>query len=158
MNKNKYINVFLLTFLIMNIGMFFVAPLRVTGYSMEPTISNNSIVLVYKYHLRNYQPKINDIVMIDSRELVESDDRIIKRVIAIEGDTVEFKNNDIYVNNVLVAEDYIIKNEEYFDWKFTVGEGEVFVLGDNRDISFDSRYFGSIDYRSDVIGKVIFHF
>lgn len=84
----------------------------------------------------------------------------IKRVIGVEGDRVEIKNNAVYINGELLQEDYIQKNvitkEKYFN-DVIVPKGMVYVLGDNRNNSTDSRTFGCIPLDK-VEGKVTFRY
>lgn len=85
----------------------------------------------------------------------------IKRVVATAGDTLEIKNKQLYVNDVLVEdEEYAVYKEPYFRYerdnysKITIPENKVFVLGDNRDNSHDSRFWGYVDL-SAVRGKAL---
>ena len=82
---------------------------------------------------------------------------IIKRVVGIGGDHIEIKDNELYLNGELLEEDYIngaMINSE--DMVVDVPEGKVFVMGDNRNNSLDSRKLGYFDFDEDVIGRVFF--
>ena len=82
---------------------------------------------------------------------------IIKRVVGIGGDHIEIKDNQLYLNGELLQEDYIngaMINSE--DMVVDVPEGKVFVMGDNRNNSLDSRKLGYFDFDEDVIGRVFF--
>ena len=82
---------------------------------------------------------------------------IIKRVVGIGGDHIEIKDNELYLNGELLEEDYIngaMINSE--DMLVDVPEGKVFVMGDNRNNSLDSRKLGYFDFDEDVIGRVFF--
>ena len=78
---------------------------------------------------------------------------VIKRVVAISGDTIECKNNAVYVDDKEVEEPYIKGKTSNFD-KITVPKGCVFVMGDNRENSLDSREVGCIPLKK-VLGKVV---
>lgn len=87
----------------------------------------------------------------------------IKRVIGVSGDTIEFSGNSVYRNGELLEEDYINKAEaanyedtrnRYANTSITLEEGYVFVMGDNRNNSKDSRMMGPVDVRA-IVGKVI---
>ena len=98
------------------------------------------------------EPERGDIVVFKFPE--DSSKDFIKRVVGIEGDTVEIRNKKVYVNGVLQQNDHAIhldphiqmldKNRDNFG-PVTVPEGSVFVMGDNRDYSYDSRFWGFVD-------------
>ena len=125
----------------------------VNGTSMEPTLINTDWVIVTNMF---YTPKVGDIVIIGPGEGHE--EPLVKRVIATEGQTlkIDFENGEIYVDGVLLNEDYIQGQTIEGDAVIPeiIPEGKVFVLGDNRTVSLDSRYqkVGLIDALS-IIGK-----
>ncbi len=130
---------------------------NVDGTSMKPTLQNKDKVVVSTV---GYEAKRGDIVVISSTDGLK--DPIIKRIIAVGGDTVDinFTTGVVTVNGT--EEDY--SNEltsQQFDIAFpiTVPEGTVFVLGDNRGNSLDSRStrVGCVDERL-IVGKVLFRF
>lgn len=126
----------------------------VDGSSMTPTLRNGQMVAVNKlaYNLLG-EPDYGDVVVFYS----DSGRELIKRVIALAGDTVSIVNGQLYVNGELVVEDYVdFKMAENYG-PVEVLPGEVFVLGDNRRPagSYDSRNFGSIQLRK-VIGRADF--
>jgi signal peptidase I len=144
---------------------FIFSPYTVHGESMMPTIQNDNRVLV---------SKLSDIDRFDTIvfDAPDSDDRYIKRVIGLPGDTVEMKNDTLYVNGKAYSEDYlnsVAKQEsisQHWTEDFTleektgkkvVPEGYVFVLGDNRPISKDSRIFGLLSMKS-IQGQAVFRF
>ena len=109
-----------------------------------------------------YQPHNNDIVVISHGAVYEKP--IIKRVIATEGQTLQldYENDKIIVDGIEISEPYIkgtTFSNRYGDYQVpeVIPEGKIFVLGDNRQISLDSRYvdIGLIDVK-DVIGKAQF--
>ena len=85
----------------------------------------------------------------------------MKRLIGLPGDEIDILNNQLYINNKIIKEKYIYDDGDtrIFSGEFSVPNNEYFVLGDNRNISFDSRYW---DYpyvkKEDIVGKVIFNF
>lgn len=142
---------------------FFFRIVGVGGVSMENTLNagvvyeNQFVDRVIITHL-NYTPAHGDIVVLYSKGLRES---VIKRVIAVGGDTVniDFDRHIVYVNGKALSEPYIREpTAERGDVRFpvTVPAGHVFVMGDNRNDSYDSRYqaVGMIDNR-DIIGKAV---
>lgn len=128
----------------------------VDGTSMEPTLINTDKVVVTNLF---YTPNNGDVVVISHGE--EYDKPLVKRVIATEGQTlkIDFDSNQIYVDGNLIDEPYIqgetIKGN--IDIPEVIPEDKVFVLGDNRPVSLDSRYHevGLIDENS-IIGKAQF--
>lgn len=123
----------------------------VKGDSMEPTLKNGQTVLLQK---TNKNIKQYDIVFAHSKEL-ETD--IVKRVIAVEGDKVELRGTDIYVNGKATKTSFCKANTNaVYAKEIVVPKGYVYVVGDNRDNSTDSRKLGSIKL-DDVFGKALFH-
>ena len=128
----------------------------VDGISMEPTLINTDKVIISNLF---YTPNNGDVVVISHGE--EYDKPLIKRVIATEGQSIsiDFENNKVYVEGQLLDEPYIQGDTIQGDAEIpeVVPEGKVFVLGDNRARSLDSRYLkvGLIDETS-IIGKAQF--
>lgn len=123
----------------------------VNGSSMEPTLQDKNQLLIEKLTQRFGNLHRGDIVTIYVPEfLEEGKDFMIKRVIGVEGDTVEIKDRTVYVNNVPLKEDYINGSEtlpgNMQHDKITVPKGHVYVLGDNRlpNASRDSRIIGPV--------------
>lgn len=128
--------------------------IQVSGRSMIPTLHNNDRIAVEKISLYRHSFKRGQIIIFDSGKKEQS--IYIKRLIGLPGDKVEISNGLVYVNDELLKEDYL-KPGTYtdIDLKLTVPEGKVFVLGDNREVSEDSRYLGPIDI-SKLKGRAIF--
>ena len=133
---------------------FFFRVFKVDGPSMKPTLHHNDRVIVSTV---GYKPQKGDVVVIS--EAADLDEPIVKRVIAVGGDTVDinFTTGVVTVNGT--EEDYSKElTSQQFDIAFpiTVPEGTVFVLGDNRPNSLDSRStrVGCVDERF-VVGKVL---
>lgn len=147
---------------IMVIFVFFFRVVIVSGSSMYPTFWNGDILLVTGSVLyRNPQP--GDIV-VASKESFDAGEPIIKRVIATEGQTVDidFNTGIVYVDGVALKEDYTYTPtnvDEGIVFPITVAEDCIFVLGDNRNGSRDSRdpSIGMIDTRQ-ILGKAVFLF
>ncbi len=130
------------------IRTFFVTPARVDGDSMLNTLYNGEIVILNKISLKTDEINRFDIIVIDYEN-----DLLIKRVIGLPNETIEYKNNELYINGELTKTP--IKFEDTEDFKETTKDNEYFVLGDNRDDSKDSRYFGNVNL-SKIKGKVNF--
>ena len=139
---------------------------QVSGVSMQDTLQDKEYLLVSKLF---YTPERGDIVVVhDPNKASFGGDYgkpLVKRVIGLPGDTIAVNDGNIYINGkILSNEDYIkasgsnaadpYKYSYYNGQKWTVGENEVFVMGDNRSNSGDSRIFGPVDIRC-VVGKAL---
>ena len=152
-----YLKVIVITLIVTYGVLYFVQISKVYGTSMLPTYHEGNIVLVDKVFYKHSEPKRNDIVVVDYKDANMKETFIIKRVVGIGGDHIEIKDNELYLNGELLEEDYIngaMINSE--DMLVDVPEGKVFVMGDNRNNSLDSRKLGYFDFEDDVIGKVFF--
>ncbi|AUS08477.1 signal peptidase I [Laceyella sacchari] len=159
------------------ISIFVFQPTKVLGSSMEPTLKPNHHIYVSKLpRTFTYKPRIGDIVIIDSRvnrartwkdDLLDtplfsmfkerhSHDVWVKRVIGLPGDTIMIKSNQVYRNGQRLKEDYIKEAMiDTPDAHFVIPENQIFVMGDNRNNSRDSREIGSIPI-DHVLGVKIF--
>ena len=127
------------------IKTFVVSPIRVNGASMDPTLNDKDIMLLDEISYR-----FSDIERFDIVVVKEEDEYLIKRVIGLPGETVEYKNDKLYIDGKYVKEDF--KHKETFDFSTTLGKDEYFIMGDNRTNSTDSRVFGPIS-RDKIMGK-----
>lgn len=127
------------------IRTFIITPGIVSGDSMETSLSNKELVLINKIGL-NFGIDRFDIVVVKYEGST-----IIKRVIGLPGETVEYKDDKLYINDVETIPPFDF--EYTSDFILNAKEGEYIVLGDNRNISKDSRYFGPVNV-SDIVGKV----
>ncbi len=132
------------------IRTFIVTPAIVDGASMDDTLADGQLVFINKLTYRFNDIKRFDIVVV-SNEI--NNDKIIKRVIGLPGEVVEYRDNKLYINDKLVETDIKFKDTE--DFRKTTKEGEYLVLGDNRPVSKDSRMLGNFT-KKDIIGKVKF--
>jgi signal peptidase I len=112
--------------------------------SMLPTIEEGDRVLVNKivYHMR--QPDRGEIIVFEAPiTMLETQDDFIKRVIGVPGDSIEVKNGTVYVNGEALEEDYIAEHPNYVYGPVKVPEDALFVMGDNRNSSYDSHMWDS---------------
>ena len=135
---------------------FIARTITVVGTSMVPTLENGNLLIVSRLF---YQPKRGDIVVLRKASFMS--DPIVKRVIATEGQTVDidFSAGIVYVDGTALEEPYVNEltyEREDFTEPVTVPEGHVFVMGDNRNRSTDSRdaRVGCVDTR-ELIGRAI---
>ncbi len=143
----KYIVIAVVVFLLF---VFVVGLQQVVGPSMNPTFKEGDIVLVNKLIYRVSKIHRYDVVVVSVK-----DKYMIKRVIGLPGEKVEYKDNKLYINGVYYKEDFIdtdkVKTED-FSTNGIIPEGKYLVLGDNREDSQDSRDYGLID-RKNIHGK-----
>lgn len=138
----------------------------IRGESMYPTFADQDVILVNQF---NYTLSRGDVILIDMSNKSLPGRYIVKRIIAVEGDSInlDYENNTVCVNGMKILEPYLnygcddpmmsldtVKNITY-----QVPMGMVFVLGDNRNNSIDSRYemIGMIS-KADIAGQVCYNF
>ena len=119
---------------------------KVNGSSMYPTLHNKDVMVLDKLSYRFNDIKRFDIVVID----IETT-KLIKRVVALPNETIEYKDNVLYINGKVIEDKYR-GNADMDDFVDTLGSNEYFVIGDNRDDSIDSRVLGSVG-RHQIMGK-----
>jgi signal peptidase I len=146
--------------IVMLIRAFIGEPTNVFGQSMEPTLHENNRLFVSKLNYRFGQPQRQDIIIFHN----ENEGKVlVKRVIALPGESFEIRNGRVYINgSETPLDEPYVKNEGYIErgYRFnegTVPEGHIFVMGDNRNDSMDSREIGYISME-DIIGEAIFRF
>lgn len=127
------------------IRTFIVTPVVVSGDSMVPSLKDGQLLLLNKLSYKFKEIERFDVVVIKVGK-----NEIIKRVIGLPGETVEYKNNNLYINGELIETEYDFETDD-FEEKL-IPEDKYFVLGDNRRVSSDSRIIGMIK-REDIIGK-----
>lgn len=111
--------------------------------SMLPTIQEGDRVLVNKvvYHIR--KPQRGEIIVFEAPVNTGENQDFIKRVVGLPGDTVEIKNLKVYVNGSPLDEDYVAEAPEYEFGPVTVPDDALFVMGDNRNASYDSHLWNA---------------
>lgn len=127
------------------IKQFVMSPIIVNGESMMKTLHDKDVMILDRISYRVSDIDRFDIVVVD-----EGSEYIIKRVIGLPGEEVSCENGKLFVNGKEIKDSYGIGLTD--DFVFEVPKGEYFVLGDNRENSMDSRYFGSFK-KEDILGK-----
>ena len=127
------------------------ARVRVDGFSMVPTLQDGEYVLVNRLAYRNSIPERGDIIVFVSPQASSLD--LIKRVIGRPGDKIRISDGAVQVNGQVLDEPYIAAAPIY-NGEWDVPEGNLFVLGDNRNDSSDSHAWGLLPIEN-VIGKAI---
>ena len=133
------------------IRSFVITPVRVNGTSMYSTLKDGEIMILKKYYYH-----FNDIERFDIVVVKTDDDKIIKRVIGLPGETLKYENHILYIDGKEVKESYLEQATEDFDIS-SLGYDKIpsdcyFVMGDNRINSKDSRMIGCVD-KKQITGK-----
>jgi signal peptidase I len=132
------------------VHLFLAQATIVYGQSMEPNLHPNQRLIVDKLSYRLHSPQRNDIVVVD---LPDMEEMLVKRIVALPGETVEVRRGVVYVNGVAISEPYPHDLTPYDMAPRTLGPLAYFVMGDNRGNSNDSRSFGPVT-RDEVVGRV----
>lgn len=133
--------------------IYVVSVQQIIGPSMKPTLNNGDIVLLNKFQYRLFDIKRNQIIALNYKDTKY----MVKRVIGLPGEKIEFKDNTLYINDKAYTEPFI-KNVKTNDFSLkdigydVIPDDMYLVLGDNRENSMDGRDFGLIK-KKDIIGK-----
>ncbi len=147
--------------------LFLLQPHQVNGKSMVPNFESGDYVLTDKISYRFGHPKRGDVIVFHAPISANCPQGTgcdyIKRVIATPGESVEIKNGKIFVNSILLEENYLPDSFVTNSGDFTrngpvvMGDNEYFVVGDNRSYSSDSRAWGPVD-KGLIVGKAFFRY
>lgn len=147
--------------------LFFMQPHQVNGESMMPNFESGEYVLTDKVSFRMRDPQRGEVVVFHAPPGANCPEGtgcdFIKRILAVPGETLEIKNNAIFVNGVVVHEPYIPDDFVTEAGSFTsnrvitLAPGEYFTIGDNRSYSSDSRAWGPVD-KSEIVGRAFFRY
>lgn len=127
-------------------------PVRITGISMEPTLHDHSIRLVNRLAYRYSNPKRGDIVSIGE---LGRPGMLMKRIIALPGETYFMRDGQMYINGEALIEPYVVYRAKWELPPTTLGPDEYLVIGDNRGMAERDHYFGRTERRY-IIGKELF--
>ncbi len=144
------------------IYLFIMQPNQVRGASMEPTFYTGDYIFTSKITYKFRDVNRGDVIVFHSPK--NADIEFIKRIIGLPGDKIVIRNSEVYVNDVLIDEPYIASKTPLWDGGYIkedepliVPSGQIFVMGDNRPRSSDSREFGPVPISS-IIGQVFFRY
>lgn len=146
----------------MVVYLFILQPHQVKGNSMFPTYHDKEYILTDKISYKFRLPERGDVIILKSPENPDID--FIKRVVALPGEKLKVDNGQVFINDRPLKEPYLQVKTPLFPGGFlqegveiTVPENAVFVMGDNRPGSSDSRVFGFIPFEN-IIGRVFFRY
>ena len=154
----EWIKDLVLAAVIVTAVLVFVKPTIVSGSSMEPTVQEHNFLLVSRQAYTFGAEQRGDIIVFKSDLLDEKGKKklLVKRIIGLPGDSVTIKDGNVTVNGTQLQEEYTQEDQTQGDLAdYLVPDGSLFVLGDNRDVSLDSRFpeIGCVNEEK-VIGKV----
>ena len=141
--------------IVLVINMFLAQATRVEGQSMEPNLHDNQRLIIEKVSYYIHPPQRGDIVVL--RLPNRRSDPLIKRVVGLPGETVEIADGRVIINGQPLDEPYLDQATYNSMPARVVPENQVFVLGDNRGFSNDSRAFGFVPF-ADIIGRAWFRY
>lgn len=141
----EYLSYVIVIIVVLTIKKFVITPIKVNGDSMMKTLHDGDIMILNIIGYKKDGLKRFDIAVCD-----EGHEYIIKRVIGLPGEKIQYKDNKLYVNGKLVKDNYGL--DETDDFTVEVPKDSYFVLGDNRKNSADSRFFGPFK-KSKILGK-----
>lgn len=141
----EYIGFVIVFLLVILVKKTIITPIKVNGQSMFSTLHDKDIMILNIIDYKLHDIKRFDIVVIKTPE-----EYLIKRVIGLPGDEVKYENNVLYINGEIIEDKYASTSTE--DFKVVVPKGKYYALGDNRNNSLDSRYFGAFK-KKDILGK-----
>lgn len=132
-------------------------PTIISGQSMRPTLENNDYLFINRFAYKNHMPQRGDVIVFKadlSNNNSNHKKNLVKRVIALPGEHLVIKDNNVYINGKYLNEDYLVDVYTDGDIDIIVPDNHIFAMGDNRENSDDSRqsYIGVISL-DEVVGK-----
>lgn len=142
------------------IRYFLFQPFIVSGQSMYPSLQSGDYLIIDEISYRFSSPQRGDVIVFNTNFIQGySGQRFIKRIVGLPGETVNIANGQVQIikdgNTTILSESYLLGDlKTYGDKNITLELDEYFVLGDNRDYSYDSRMWGVV-HRKDIVGKAL---
>ena len=126
---------------------------RVDGTSMLDTLHENNSMGVSRLHYRLNEPQRGEIITCNYPE--DGNKLFVKRIIGLPGETIEIRDGTVYIDGEPIAETYLTRVDDQSMDPITLAKDEIFVMGDNRPVSRDSRAVGPLTL-DEIYGRVLF--
>jgi len=136
---------------------FVLLPIRVSGISMEPTYHDHAVNCVNRLAYLRHDPQRGDVVAIrfsDPGAFARPHVMLMKRVVALPGETISFHQGHVYINGELLDEPYLKNSCDWEHGPIECGPNQYYVVGDNRSMPFEYHTQGLADQRH-IVGKVL---
>ena len=146
--------------------VFYMSPFNISGDSMEPVLSDGDVIMTESLTYTDTDPARGDVIVFSGTD--EPDKYFVKRIVGLPGETIKISEDNVYVideegNQNKIEEPYLSKSAKAYSLRqidgttYQVPEGAYFVLGDNRDSSFDSRSWKNpFVPKNNIVGKYYF--
>jgi signal peptidase I len=128
---------------------FLVRNFRIDGSSMEPSLHHGQLIVIARWSYWFQTPKRGDVIVFSAPNAKNRD--LVKRVVGLPGEQISVRNGQVFVDGEQIQEPYA-QPGQYTGGSWTLGENELFVMGDNRSRSQDSRSWGPLQ-TSRIVGK-----
>lgn len=151
MDKKRLLRIFCISLGAYLVFSYVLLPLRIEGHSMEPAYTDGGFSFCLRLQYLFSKPKRGDVVAIRfaGKRVV-----LLKRVVALAGDTVEFQDGVLQVNNQRISEPYVRFNSGWNLPPRQVAPGKVYVVGDNRGVPMEQHHFGQVSTQR-ILGRVL---
>jgi signal peptidase I len=148
----KFYRILFIIILVVVLHLFVFQGFRGIGVSMKPTLDENGLVIVNKLVYNFRKPARGEVIVFRTKDRPYV--YFIKRIVALEGEIVEIKDGQLYINRREQKEPYLVYESDWNIEPFTVKKGCVFVVGDNRRMPSDEHLFTQVAEKN-IIGRVI---
>jgi signal peptidase I len=150
--RNTLIRILVLVAVTFCLFKWVLFPVRITGISMEPTLHNGSIRIVNRLAYLYHPPQHGDIVSVGE---LGRPGMLMKRIIALPGETYAMRDGQLFINGQRYDEPYVVNRRPWNLPPFTLAADEYLVIGDNRGMNQQDHYFGRTERRY-IVGRMLF--
>jgi len=152
----EWIKTIVISLIIALVITTFMKPTIVKHYSMQPTLQENDFLIINRLLYKQGNPERGDIIVFESNQMDNNGDQklLIKRIIALPGEELEIRGGQVYINEELLQEPYLEDDYTHGNIHQVIPPNTLFVMGDHRNNSLDSRNedLGLVDF-DDIVGK-----